>query len=85
MESVDSKVQEREVARIEGITWAGFAQGSVFQGYLPNGLGSFVYQMDGLRVMAMMSAMEAADLHQTLSLESGDKAIDLKNPATIKD
>ena len=50
---------KKEVLRMSGVTWSGSAHGSVFIGVLPGGMGAFVYQYEGNRLIATIDAWEA--------------------------
>ena len=48
----------KQQSRVTGILWAGFKQGAVYAGHLPNGSGCFSYQIEGQRLLAMADLME---------------------------
>lgn len=53
---------EKEAMRITGMTWAGIQRGSTFCGHLPVALGSFMYQVEGNRLVACIDVLECLGL-----------------------
>ena len=48
--------------RIEGVQWAGFKQGACYSGHLPEGLGSFAYQVEGQRLLVVADLVELLEV-----------------------
>ena len=78
---------KKEVLRMSGVTWAGSAHGSVFIGVLPGGMGAFVYQYEGNRLIATIDAWEATThKHPDLGdLVSDDSQITAKCKTLLQD
>lgn len=58
--STDEKT--KVVNRIEGVQWAGFKQGACYSGHLPEGLGSFAYQVEGQRLLVVADLVELLEV-----------------------
>ena len=54
----------KEHARVSGMTWTAFKQGSRFTGAYPVPLGSFSYQLLGCRFLCCMDIMEMMGIMQ---------------------
>lgn len=52
---------DKEALRLTGVTWAGFKQGEVFAGHFPVPFASFIYQLEGNRLLATMDVSDAVD------------------------
>ena len=55
-----------------GLQWAGFKQGSLYTGHLPDGFGCFLFQLEGQRVLALADVLELChvakpDFHRALA------------------
>ncbi len=48
------------------MTWAGMQRGSTFCGHLPVALGSFVYQIEGNRLLACIDVLECMGLMEDI-------------------
>lgn len=52
----------KQINRVTGLQWAGFKQGSVYTGHLPDGMGIFMYQIDGQRFLAISDILELVEV-----------------------
>lgn len=48
----------KELSRVTGLTWSASAHGTVYTGPLPSGLGAFIYQYEGNKLIATVDALE---------------------------
>ena len=59
-----AEAAEKESRRMTGVTWLGAKQGGVFAGTLPTSGATFLYQVEGQRLMACLPIMECFQLMQ---------------------
>ena len=63
------KMVEKDLQKIETFAWSAARAGSVYTGALPLGLGTFLYQFEGNKLVASVDAMEMC-LHENASFEA---------------
>lgn len=58
----DDAVAQKEASRLSGIAYVAAKRGGLFTGPLPVSTGAFLFQLEGHRMVACVSAMECIGL-----------------------
>lgn len=66
---VPEKVVEKDLQKVDGLAWSATRAGSVYAGAMPLGLGAFLYQFEGNKLVASVDAMEMC-VHENASFEA---------------
>ena len=61
--------------RMSGISWVAQKKGGLMAGSLPMSSGTFMYQLEGQKMIACLSAMECLGLMQAFQEQDGDSDV----------
>ena len=66
---VPEETAEKDLKKVEGFAWSAARAGSVYTGAMPLGLGAFLYQFEGNKLVASVDVMEMC-VHENASFEA---------------